>query len=185
MPIYDLNDISFLQHDIENNLNTIDCLYDIKFKRNGNEYYPKTIVSKENYWTSEVCKTAFNNIVPIAKSLLKDMYAVLESYFKAKNGSFNQSDKHYLENKYNHLKELRLINNKFKHYTDSSAEITLTEMVIMESDGHHIDMLCNFNYKDGSFLALRLADLIDVYLTILEDQKVIAIHREINQLVVQ
>ncbi|WP_259069477.1 hypothetical protein HDF24_14485 [Mucilaginibacter sp. X4EP1] len=178
MPIYDLNDISFLQHDIDNNLNTIGSLYEIKFKTIGGEYYPKTIVSKENYWTSDACKTAFNNMVPVAKSLLKDMYAVLENYFKAKNGSFNKNDKHNFENQYIHLKELRLINNKFKHYTDSGAEITLTEMVIMESDGHHIDMLCNFTYKDGSFVALRLADLIDAYLTILEDQKVISIHRE-------
>lgn len=174
MPIYDLNDINFLEHDIENIFNVIDSIYEVTFKISGTEYYSKTLISNNNHWTSEACKTEFNRLIPITKGLLKDMYALLENLFKARTGTF---DKVALENQYQYLKELRLINNKFKHFHDSVAEITLTEIVLMESKGHLIDIYCNYRYKDGSFEGLRLADLINVYIIILEDQKAITIER--------
>jgi hypothetical protein len=175
MPIYDLNDINFLKHDIENNLKTIDTIYVLKFKKGGNEHHPRIVVSNESHWTSPAFQNVFNDLIPIVKSLLKDMYAVLENLFKARTGTF---DKTGLESKYLYLKELRQINNKFKHYLDSGPEINVTSMALMEPDGNHVDVFCNFSYKDGNFVIIRLAEFIDVYLGILEDQKIISIHRE-------
>ncbi len=173
MSIYDLNNIKYLELDIESILNRIGELYKVDFKKTKTSYYPKTLVDNKHHWTSEICKNTFNKLIPEVKSLHKDMYAVLETIFKSKTGNFK---KFQLERKYPYLKEFRLLNNKFKHYNDTEAGITLTELVIMEQHGHLIDIYCNFKYKD-SFEALRFCDLIDTFLKILEDENVISITR--------
>jgi hypothetical protein len=171
--IYDLNNIQYLEHDIKNILNRIDQLYKVEFKKGKTLYYPKTFVDNKYHWTSYVCKDTFNKLIPEVKSLHKDMYAVLETIFKSKTGNFKKLE---LEKKYSYLKEFRLLNNKLKHYNDTDAEINLTELVIMEQYGHLIDIYCNFKYKD-SFESLSFCDLIDTFLKIIEDEKVIIITR--------
>lgn len=173
MGIYDLNNIQYLEHDIESILNRIDELYKVEFKKEKTSYYPKTLVDNKHHWTSDVCKDTFNKLIPGVKSLHKDMYAVLETIFKSKTGDFKKLE---LEKKYPYLKEFRLLNNKLKHYNDTEAEINLTELVMMEQHGHLIDIYCNFKYKD-SFEALRFCDLIDTFLKIIEDEQVINITR--------
>lgn len=141
MGIYDLNNIHYLEHDIESILNRIDELYKVEFKKEGTSYYPKTQVDNKHHWTSEVSKETFNKLVPGIKSLHKDMYALLETIFKSKTGDFKKKQ---LETKYPNLKEFRLLNNKLKHFNDTEAEINLTKAVIMESHGHLIDIYCYF-----------------------------------------
>ena len=173
MGIYDLNNIQYLEHDIESILNRINELYKVEFKKEKTSYFPKTLVDTKHHWTSEACKEAFNKLVPGVKSLHKDMYAVLETIFKSKTGNFN---KFQLEIKYPNLKEFRVLNNKLKHFNNTEAEITLTEVVIMEFHAHLIDIYCNFKYKD-KFRALRFCDLIDTFLKIIEDEQIISIDR--------
>src|SRR5437870_2871367 len=111
MGIYDLNDIDYFKHDIENILDRINELYKIDFHKERTTFYPKTQIDNKNHWTSEVCKESFNKLVPLVKSLHKNMYAFMESTFMSKNGMF---DKLVLERRYQYLKEFRLLNNKFK-----------------------------------------------------------------------
>jgi hypothetical protein len=171
--IYDLNNIQYLEHDIESILNRIDELYKVEFKKEKTFYYSKIIVDNKHHWTSEACKETFNKLVPGIKSLHKDMYAALEAIFTSKAANFKKLQ---LEIIYPNLKEFRLLNNKLKHFNDKEAEISLTEVVIMESYGHLIDIYCNFKYKD-KFQALRFCDFIDTFLKIIEDEQIITINR--------
>ena len=174
MGIYDLNNTYYLQHDLENVLSRIDSLYKVDFLKGKTVYYPKTLVDNNHHWTSDVCKETFNKLIPIVKSLHKDMYAILETIFKSNNNEFDKSN---LEKKYTYLKEFRLLNNKFKHYNDKEAEINLTELVLMEPKGHLIDIYCNFKYPN-KFEAIRFADFIDIFLRIMEDENILSITRK-------
>ena len=171
MGIYDLNDIGYLKHDIENILNRISQLYKTEFRKDGNFYFSKTVVDNKHHWASQSCRETFNNIIPAAKSLHKDMYAVIENIFIASTGEF---DTQSLEQKYPHLKPFRLLNNKLKHF--NKAQITLVQLVVMESQGHFIDIYCNFKSKD-KLETLRFCDFIDTFLKILEDKNIISIER--------
>jgi hypothetical protein len=173
MPIYDLNNITFLEHDIDNILDIVNSLYVVEFTKDKTTFYPKTFIPKDEHWTSEISKNTFNKLVPTAKSLIKDMYAVLEHIYKGQTGKFEKLE---LEKKYNYLKEFRLINNKLKHFNDQEAEINLTELVFIEPTGNYIDIYCTFKYKND-FQSLRLSDFIDIYLNILDDNKIITINR--------
>lgn len=170
MGIYDLNNIHYLQHDIESIFNKIDELYKVDFQNDRTIFQPKTIVNNKHHWTSELCKQTFNKLIPLVKSLHKDMYAVLETIFKSKRGEFNKLS---LERKYTYLKEFRLLNNKFKHYNDREAEISLTELVFIEPQGHRIDVFCNFKYKD-KFEGIKYSKLIETFLLILKDEEIIS-----------
>ena len=169
MSIYDLNNIFFLQHDIESILNKIDQLYKVDFQKNRTTFQPKTIVDKKHHWTSELCDNAFNNLIPLVKSLHKDMYAVLETIFKSKKGSF---DKPFLEKKYTLMKEFRLLNNKFKHYNNREADINLTKIVFPEPQGQRVDVFCNFKYENNLEGAMYYK-FIETFLQILKDEKII------------
>jgi hypothetical protein len=173
MSIYDLNNTSYLRHDVEDALNRIDKLYTVEFKKTATEFLPRALVDNNVHWTASECQEAFNKLVPEIKSLTKDMYAILEQMHKGDMGEF---DKPSLELKYAGLKELRLLNNKFKHFFDSAADISLTSMVIMRPEGHLIDAWVNYNYP-ANFVTKRFSDLISTFLTILEDINIITINR--------
>ncbi|MBK9793084.1 MAG: hypothetical protein IPP60_08260 [Sphingobacteriales bacterium] len=174
MPIYDLNNIAFLGHDMENTFDVINSLYRVNFSRNSIDFYPKTFVHIDSHWASEESQNTFNKIVPIAKSLIKDMYAVLENIYKGQTGKFEKIE---IEKEYKHLKEFRLLNNKFKHFNNEKVEIDLTALAYIQSDGSYIDVYFNFYYIDSS-VGLRLSDFIEIYLTILEDKEIISINRK-------
>jgi hypothetical protein len=177
MSVYDLNNAFYLQHDIDDILNRIDSIYDIEFFIDKTIFKSKIVVDKTNFWFSDVTQQKFNDSIPIVKSLTKDMYAILETYYKSKNGKFDNTDKQDLESKYLRLKELRLLNNKFKHYNDQGAEISLTSIVLMEQNCHVIDIYCNFKYKDN-FEGFLFSNLIEVFLKILEDNMIIKITKK-------
>jgi hypothetical protein len=173
MGIYDLNNIHYLKHDVDAILSKVNEMYFVQFGPEQSIYISKKRVDNKVHWTSEVCKEAFNAMIPGVKSLVKDMYAVIEVIFKSKTGTFQ---KLILEKKYSLLQEFRLLNNKFKHHDDREAEINLTELVMMDQQVHIIDVYINFKYPDR-FNAVRVSDLIDTFLKIMEDENVIEINR--------
>ncbi|HTB52929.1 MAG TPA: hypothetical protein VK718_09170 [Ferruginibacter sp.] len=175
MNIYDLNQSYYLRLDIEDVLKKIDILYEVKIGDVENEFVPKTLVSNKFSWVSDECQSAFNKIVPAIKSLTKDMYAILESIYKSNKGKF---DKLKLEEKYFGLKELRLLNNKFKHYFDTEPKVSLMALTLIQPPmSHQIDASINYQYKDGTFKSIRFAELVKCFLLILEDLKIVTINR--------
>jgi len=174
MNIYDLNNSYYLRHDIEEILEKVSSLYDIEFKVSSTTFTPKTIVSNKFNWASQECNDAFNKIVPVAKSLTKDMYAVLETLYKSEKGKF---DKLKLEEKHSGLLELRLLNNKIKHYFDKIPKISLTQLTFIEQRGHGIDIFVNYDYLNGKYDSIRFTELIKTFLLLLEDLKIVNIDR--------
>lgn len=115
-------------------------------------------------------------MIPKIKSLTKDMYSTLECIFISKNGKFHKLQ---VENRFNNLKELRLLNNKFKHYKNQEAEISLTSLVLIQNDVHLLDCYVNFKYlkDDQKLKCLRFSELVDVFLKILKTENIISIDR--------
>jgi len=173
--LYDLNNSYFLYEDIEFILSLISDLYDIQFLKDKTIYTSKTKVSAENHWMSNQSTITFNKIIPKIKALTKDMYSAIENIFKAKHGEF---EKFELEKKYKFLKELRVLNNKFKHYDIRSVEINVTEMVLIGEVEHTIECMVNFKYLKPDLLeVLRFSDLVNIFMSILEEEKIIEIDR--------
>ncbi|MFN8284540.1 MAG: hypothetical protein U0U67_15060 [Chitinophagales bacterium] len=173
MSVYDLNNIAYLELDIQRTFSVINSLYKIDYTINPTFYFPKTFVNKDIHWASETSQDELNKLVPIAKSLVKDMYAILENIYKGKTGKFEKLE---LEKKYKYLKEFRLLNNKFKHFIDKEAEIDIVGIVFIEEDKNYIDMYCSFKYPNKDEL-LRFCDFIEIYYNILEDNKIITMYR--------
>ena len=171
MKVYDLDNIAYLEIDINQTIEKIEQLFDLNFNKEKIEVNSKLIVDKKHKWFSEECQNAFNEKIPYLKSLHKDMYAIIETILKSKTNNF---DKKALENKYENFREFRLFNNKIKHYKSQEAEINLTAIVLMESTGNRIDFYCNFKYKD-SFNSLRFSEFIVLFMNLLIDLNIIKI----------
>ena len=175
-PIYDLDNSYFLYQDIEDVLNLISELYDIKFGLKKNDFNSKTILSKEHHWASNKSIETFNKLVPKLKSLTKDMYSIIEGVYKSKTGKFNKPE---LEKKYKFFKEFRVFNNKLKHHNDREATIKLTEISMIKEKETIIGCYIQFNYiKTEKTELIRFTDLINVFFKILEDENIINIIRE-------
>lgn len=172
--IYDLNNLSYLQNDIENLFERIDSLYSVDF--NNNAFISKTRPDEGHHWTSDESNNVFNNLIPIVKTLTKDSYAIIETIFKDELGKFDGTVIDGLEIKYDNFKEYRLLNNKLKHHKDKEAEITLTKIALMDGNGHFIDVFINYKYPD-KFNGLFFSELLKLFIKILEDKKVIEINR--------
>lgn len=173
MAVYDLDNIAFLSHDIDKVLTKINTLYHVDFKVTGTTYFPKRVADNLNHWTSNETNEVFSKMIPEIKSLHKDMYSIIESISKTKRGKFKIDD---LETTYDNFKEFRLLNNKFKHFDNSHAEITLTQMVIMDKNNHLIDIHVNFKYHDA-FRTFRYCEFIDTFLKIMEQLEVVKIEK--------
>lgn len=171
MPIYDLNDISYLQYDIKQIFEKIENVFDVDVENGKITAKSKIIVDKKYKWFSEECKKAFNENIPKIKSVHKDMYAIIETIQQNKTNKF---DRKFLEDNYKYFKEFRLFNNKVKHYKDKEVKISLTSVVYMEHDCNRIDFYCNFKYKE-SFEAVRYIEFIELFLILLNDMNVIKI----------
>jgi hypothetical protein len=173
--LYDLNNIYFIQYDIDHILKIIDDLYNLDLIEGKLHFYPKTFIAKDHHWASDSSKEAFNTLIPIAKSLIQNMYSVLESVLKGKIGRF---DKLKLENEFKNLKELRLLNNKFKHYNNKDVEINLTQIVFIKSTKNTIDIFINYKYN-GKLKIIGFSELIEVFLIILAKKNIITIKKNI------
>ena len=171
MQIYDLNQAYYLWEDIQEIIDRIGSLYTIekvnnkRFIKSASEVLGKpSMVSKEN-------EIAFNKLIPKLKSLHKDMYSLMEAITKYKNdGEFNIND---LASKYNNFDEFRHLNNKFKHFDTKGIAITLTSLVMMESNKSIIDAYCNFKKPDDSFSTIRYPEFIETFLVFLNDYDLI------------
>ena len=125
--IYDLNNLAFLESDFADIFKRIEILYDATFL-NGEVVFESMIsVGIKHHWTAEECRKEFNAIIATVKCLTKDMYSIVEAVIRNDTKQFEIS---ILEAKYLHFKEFRLLNNKFKHFNDTSVEITLTSIAI-------------------------------------------------------
>lgn len=174
--IYDIDNPYHLKEDVDAILSEISDLYSIKFNKGGkNEYWSKTVIPKEQSWVGNESKKAFNQLVPKIKSLTTDMYSIIEGVMKSKNGHFK---KLVLEHEYENLKHFRVFVNKLKHHNDREAKIILSELVFMGPNGHGIDLMIQFLYQGQVELQLvRFTELVDVFLAIMEKEKVIRIGR--------
>ena len=172
--IYDLNNLSYQQNEIENIFEKIDSLYSVDF--NANLFISKTRPDNRHHWTSDESNKIFNRLIPTIKTLTKDSYAIVEAIFKDELGKFDNEVIDSLEIKYHNFKEYRLLNNKLKHFKDKEAEISLTKIALMDDDGHFIDVYVNYKYPD-KFNGLFFSELLKLFIKILEDKKVIEIRR--------
>ena len=111
--VYDLNDFAYLYEDIENLIDRIGIIYDIRFSKDRIEFTSKINFPENAAWISDETTKKFNDSIPVIKSLIKDLYSILEGIFVAKNGKF---DKLNLEDKYKNLKELKNIHNLDQKY---------------------------------------------------------------------
>lgn len=174
--IYDLDNSYFLYQDIEDVFDEISIIYEVKFEMKRTVFIPKISVSKEHYWISDECNMMFNKLVPKIKSVTKNIYSIIEGIYKSKKGEFNIQN---IESEYENFKELRLFNNKIKHHNNKVAKINLTKIVFSTDKGNLID--CHINYKyitNDNFKTLRFSELINVFLLILETEKIIEINRK-------
>lgn len=117
--IYDLDNSYYLYQDIEDILDSISNMYDIKFGVKSTEYTSKIFLSNEHHWASNKSAETFNKLVPKVKSLTKDMYSIIEGIYTSKRGEFKKIE---LEKEYKNLKEFRIFNNKLKHHNDREAK---------------------------------------------------------------
>ncbi|MEQ8909393.1 MAG: hypothetical protein RIC95_09385 [Vicingaceae bacterium] len=174
--IYDLDDSFYLHEDIEATLENIASIYKVQIVQGEINFYPIRIAFGARSLSDKENTIVFNKMIPIIKSITKDMYAILESSFKSRVGSF---EKIKLETQYPNLKELRLLNNKFKHFKNREAKVSVTQIALLEKGKYNlIDCYVNYKYlKTGELIPLRFADLIFVFLQILENLNLINVER--------
>ncbi|MDF2451902.1 MAG: hypothetical protein K0S26_1406 [Bacteroidota bacterium] len=172
--IYDLNNLSFLQNDIEDISTKIDTLYLVDFK--NDLFISKTRLDNNRHWTSDESNSIFNALIPTIKTLTKDMYAIIETIHKDELGKYDKRVIESLELQYPNFKEFRLLNNKFKHHNDTDAEIQVTKMVLMDGIGQYIDVYVNYKYQDR-FDGKFFSEFLSLFFKILEDKKVVTINR--------
>lgn len=171
MHIYNLDDASFFQHDLEEIFDRIGNIYEIDFKSEPFIFKSKINLGKDVFWASAESAQAFNIMVPVIKSLIKDIYSIIESLHVSYKGKF---DKPEAEQKYPRLKELRLLNNKLKHFKTKEAEIALISVVHIYE--HKMDFMIQFRYSHGLEVT-TLGDLIRPFFLIMEEIKAITIDR--------
>ena len=72
-------------------------LYKVEFTKDKIILHPKTFARKVEHWASDASKNTFNKLIPTVKSLLKDMYSVLENIYKSQTGEFKDlNERKYL-----------------------------------------------------------------------------------------
>ena len=95
--IYDLNNSYYLYEDVEHIIDKIGTLFEINFFKNKIEFISKIKYPENAFWISDEVTKIFNDQIPTIKSIIKDIYSIIEGVFVAKNGKF---DKIGLEVKY-------------------------------------------------------------------------------------
>ena len=172
--IYDINNSAYLEKDIENTIERIGDLYDIQFLKDKIVFVSKIKFPTNACWVSNETISIFNESVPIIKSIIKDVYSILEGIFVFKYKKF---DKPKLENKYIYLKELREFNNKLKHH--NTKNITFQLVSIVNINERTLDCLIQYKYQeDIKISVVQLAEFFQLFFNILEAEEVIKINRK-------
>ncbi len=172
--IYDLNNSAYLYEDIENVIGRIGNLYEIQFQKDRIKFISKIKYPEDASWISNETAKIFNESIPLIKSIIKDIYSIIEGIFVDKNGKF---DKSRVENKYKHLKVLREFNNKLKHHNNKNIIFNLTSMVNI----HEQTLDCYIQYKyenETKIWILPLVEFFQLYFIIMEDEDIIKLDRK-------
>jgi len=169
MPIYDLDNIEYLENDLDTLLDRLSAIYDIKFRKEKIEITPKLSDTSKTFWASEENTVEFNKHIPDYKNLLREMYAFIENItvFKLKKYEYS-----IFEAVYPNFKEFRFFNNKLKHQEKKSTEISFTKIVFL--DQNLFDLCCNFKYPD-KLEVVMFSEFVIIFLTIIKNFNVIEI----------
>lgn len=172
--IYDLNNSYYLYEDIENVINRIGCLYEIDFQNDNIKFTSKVKFSENVSWISEENTKVFNESVPVIKSLVRDMYAIIENVFVAKYGKFAKLK---VEKSYTYLRELREFNNKLKHHNDRNVVFNLVS--IININNNTFDYMIQYKYENEEKInIMNLFNFFQLYFDIMEAEKIIEIDRK-------
>lgn len=172
--VYDLNNSAYLEEDIENVIDRIGDLYEIEFLKERIKFTSKIKFPEDAFWISDETTKKFNESIPVIKSIVKDIYSILEGVYVAKNGKF---DKPNLEIKYKYLKELREFNNKLKHHNTKKVVFNLVSIVNINEKT--LDCLIQYKYDNEKEISiLPLVQFFQLYFKILEDENIIEIDRK-------
>lgn len=172
--IYDLNNSYYLYEDVEHTIDKIGSLFEINFLKNKIEFISKIYYPENAFWISDEVTKIFNDQIPIIKSIIKDIYSIIEGVFVAKVGKF---DKINLEVKYPELKILREFNNKLKHHNNKN--ITFNIVSIININTQSLDCIIQYKYnKNTKIEIILLTKFFELFFLILEDEDVITIDRK-------
>jgi hypothetical protein len=165
MGVYSLANAHYLYYDINHVLTEIYKLYEVKYTDSETSAQTKMNLGPNIHWASDKSKETFNSILPKIKSLHQSMYALIESIAKDQEGDFK---KHLLEQVIPNLKEFRLLNNQFKHFSETSVKIDVISMNYPLGDITMVDVNCQFQYADGKFELIPWGNFIVSFLKVLE-----------------
>lgn len=172
--IYDLNNSSYLYEDIENVINRIGDLYEMQFFKDKVSFISKIKFPKSASWVSDQTSKIFNELIPIFKSIIKDIYSIIEGVFVYKKGKF---DKPLVEKKYKHLSILREFNNKLKHHNNKKVIFNLTSVINIHPQT--IDCWIQYKYEsEDKICSVPLVEFFHVFFMILEDEDIITLERK-------
>ena len=172
--VYDLNNSAYLTEDIENVIDRIGNLYEIHFLKDKIEFVSKIKFPENASWASDETTKTFNETVPIIKSIITDMYSILEGIFVFKNGEF---DKPKEEKKYKYLRELREFNNKLKHHNTKNVVFNLTSIININLGT--LDCVIQYKYDiDEKINILSLVQFFQLFFEIMETEKIVELDRK-------
>lgn len=172
--VYDINNASYLEKDIENTIDRIGDLYEINFLKNKIAFVSKIKFPENVSWASNETINIFNESIPIIKSIIKDIYSILEGVFVFKYKKF---DKPKLEKKYLYLKELREFNNKLKHHNNKNIVFQLVSIVNINEQT--LDCMIQYKYEEDTKISIiSLVEFFQLFFNILETEEVIEIDRK-------
>lgn len=171
MTIYNINEPSYLDEDIQELIERIQSFYELDLQKDKLLFKSK-IVDKENHWASSESDSKHNKIIPKIKSLHKDMYSLIEAIYKHKNdGSFDRTK---LAETYPDFDKFRMLNNQFKHFTGNSIVIDLIALRLIDGSHHHkIDIMCQFKHPDCKLDLIQYTEFIGLFLSFLKDYELI------------
>jgi hypothetical protein len=174
LDVYDLNNSAYLSEDIENVIDRIGNLYEINFLKDKIQFTSKIKFPENASWVSDETTKVFNETIPIIKSIITDLYSVLEGVFVFKNGKF---DKPNQEKKYKYLEELREFNNKLKHHNTKKVVFSLTSVININQKT--LDCMIQYKYDtDEKINILQLVQFFQLFFDILEAEDIINIERK-------
>ncbi|MGH2666650.1 hypothetical protein [Flavobacterium sp.] len=174
MDVYDLNNSAYLSEDIENVIDRIGKLYEIRFLKDKIEFTSKIMFPENASWVSDETTKVFNEAIPVIKSIITDIYSILEGIFVFKNGEF---DKPKEEKKYKYLKELREFNNKLKHHNTKKVVFNLTSIININQKT--LDCIIQYKYDtDAKIKILSLVQFFQLFFVIMEAEKIIELERK-------
>jgi len=163
MPIYDLDNINYLEYDLETLLKRLYDIYDIRFVKDKIEIIPKISDNSDTFWASEENTLEFNKHVPNYKSLIRDMYAFIENITVFKLQKYEYP---IFEAAYTNFKEFRLFNNKLKHQEKKTIEILFTKIVFL--DNNLFDLCCTFKYPNKIEIVMY-SEFVIIFLNIIKN----------------